>query len=101
MTPPRKSVICRWCDEPATDTRVVVPADVNRRTGEVRRPGVEADVCDKHAAMVDREVRCRDLEKVIHRAGLALQRTTVGSGRHKQLVGELDRARLELAELNT
>jgi hypothetical protein len=92
---------CRWCGEPVTTTRVVVPADINARTKEVRAAAIEANVCDKHAAMIDRNVREAELEKTIHRLGVRLGRTMDHTTTHARLVKELGEARLELAELRT
>ena len=84
---------CRWCGEPVTTSRVIVPAHMNARTKEVRRPAVEANVCDEHAAMIDRNIREQELEKTIHRLGVRLGRTTSGTGLHSRLVKELGEAR--------
>ena len=90
---------CRWCGKRATALRVVVPAEVKNKV--VTRPAVEADVCDEHAAMVDRNVRRAQLEKEIRRLNARLARSSRHTPRHAIITRELGAARLELAELNS
>ena len=92
---------CRWCGKPATTQREVVPADVNKQTKETRHAPSTADVCDEHAAMIDREVRRAELEAAIRRLNSRLARTAIDSPRHAVIVKELGASRLELAELNS
>ncbi len=91
---------CRWCGKPATTVRDVVPAEITARTKLIRRPAISADVCDEHAAMIDRNVRRAELERVISRWTSQLA-SLPHSPRRKRIIAELGRARLELAELNS
>lgn len=93
------SPTCRWCDKPATDVRDVIPADINARTKEIRRAAVTADACAEHAAMVDREYRCRELEGDIHKIDLKLRRTHPGEDKHANLTLKRANLRRQLLKL--
>jgi hypothetical protein len=88
---------CRWCDRPATTVREIAPAVV--KTGQVLRAAIRADVCDEHAAMIDREVRRAQLEKQIRGLNARLARTEPGTPCRANVTRKLGDARLELAEL--
>jgi hypothetical protein len=90
---------CRWCGKPASTVRAVVPAEVKNKL--VIRPAIEADVCDEHAAMIDRNVRRAELEQEIQRLNARLARTDRHTPRHAIASRKLGAARLELAELNS
>lgn len=91
--------ICRWCDRPATAERTVIPEDINARTKEVRHAAVTADVCAEHAAMVDREFRCRELEGEIHKVDLKLRRAEPKTDKHANLTTKRAALRDELLKL--
>jgi hypothetical protein len=85
---------CRWCGKPATAVREVIAASTTS-------PAIVADVCDDHAAMVDRNRRRQELEAAIPRLSARMAHSSRGTSRHAVIVGELRAARLELSELNS
>lgn len=54
--PPDHGDFCQWCGEPAVQRVEVTPAAWSSRTGVrlLKTHAIEADVCAKHAAMVQR-----------------------------------------------
>lgn len=93
-------LVCRWCDEPASTRRDVVPAEYTA-SGLIRKAAIEADVCKKHAAMVDAEVQRRALERRIRLAENALRRATIDSPGHRRHLRAIENAKVELQRLET
>lgn len=90
---------CRWCGVPATAVRDIEPAQ-HAADGLLKKAALTVDVCDEHAAMIDREVSRRDLERTIRLAESALKRTLAHTANHQKHLRALENARVELAKLD-
>jgi hypothetical protein len=61
---------CAWCGQPAFKTRALQPARYGTRKGVrvIVKPAQEVNVCDEHAAMVDRNLAEREARKAAEKA---------------------------------
>jgi hypothetical protein len=89
---------CAWCGEPSTGSREIEPAVKSK--GLVVKPARRADVCDRHAAMVDREVRAGELRTMIRRDEAVARRSGTRESTQAAARARIERNRRELASLD-
>lgn len=86
---------CAWCGEPATEEREIVSR--LEREGVLVRPARSVFVCPYHSEMIDRNLRMKELPRLISQL-----RGVLHSGRAKDPDGtqrRIERLEAELEEL--
>ena len=77
MPSPSDTSTCAWCGERATKTRALEPEKLDPKTKKVIKPARKVDVCDRHAAMIDRDVEIAQVRSRIKARRKRLETTVV------------------------